>query len=116
MIELVEAFDKLDENLDTQVTLEEFLKYQVHNQSGYSSELRHGFVSQFVKIGAPNPHIPNPYSPMDKKNAKIKFTNSSLQQSLYFLHWETPMSSDDLEMEKMKFELMDRDQTGTIDW
>ena len=30
MIELVEAFDKLDENLDTKVTLEEFLKYQVH--------------------------------------------------------------------------------------
>ena len=29
MMELVEAFDKLDENLDTQVTLEEFLKYQV---------------------------------------------------------------------------------------
>ena len=29
MIELVEAFDKLDENLDTQVTMDEFLKYQV---------------------------------------------------------------------------------------
>ena len=33
MMELVEAFDKLDENLDTQVTLEEFLKYQVYDQS-----------------------------------------------------------------------------------
>ena len=31
MMELVEAFDKLDENLDTKVTLDEFLKYQVRN-------------------------------------------------------------------------------------
>ena len=29
MLELVEAFDKLDENLDTKVTMDEFLKYQV---------------------------------------------------------------------------------------
>ena len=29
MLELVEAFDKLDENLDTKVTMDEFLRYQV---------------------------------------------------------------------------------------
>ena len=29
MMELVETFDKLDENLDTKVTMDEFLKYQV---------------------------------------------------------------------------------------
>ena len=38
------------------------------------------------------------------------------QESLHLLHWGTAMSAEDLEMEKMKFNLMDRDQTGTIDW
>jgi len=65
MLELVEAFDKLDENLDTKVTMDEFLKYQ---------------------------------------------------ESLHFLHWGAPMSQEDLEMEKTKFSLMDKDQTGSIDW
>ena len=44
---------------------------------------------------------------------KRKYDFRHNQQSL---HWDTPMSSEDLEIEKVKFSLMDRDQTGTIDW
>ena len=58
MMELVETFDKLDENLDTKVTMDEFLKYQVRERF---------YAALLIVIHSNQPH-----------NGKIRYSGNRL--------------------------------------